>query len=177
MNDAIEEKYARSLKILHWLMALAFIFMWSSGIIMTDLEWGVLKNTLYISHKSTGIVLIAAALLRLVVRYSTDIPDLPRSISGLAQSLARIVQALMYVLMFVVPITGWLMSDIGGHPVKFYDQFLIPTVFDKDPGLAKDLNDIHTFFAFAFLTLAGLHLAGFLKHLIFDKKNLIKRMI
>ena len=77
--------------------------------------------------------------------------------------------------MFAMPISGYLMSSYGGHPVKLFGLD-IPAIVDKDPRLGSVFHNIHGIGGKVFIGLIVLHILGTLKHLLVEKVNLINRI-
>ena len=60
MATAGSDRYVRSARLLHWLMAVGFIFMWSCGFAMTSLvaDDSQLQEFLFGLHVSIGVTLL-----------------------------------------------------------------------------------------------------------------------
>ena len=67
------------------------------------------------------------------------------------------------------------MSTLFGFPVKLFGMEL-PKLFLVDRILARDVAEWHEILAYSLLAMVALHIAGVVKHKVFDKVNLLKRM-
>ena len=167
--------------ILHWVMALAFLLMFTSGIIMEYIDIDKsMKYQLFQWHKGGGVLLLLAAVLRLGVRIVRHAPPLPDVMPALEKKLAKLGHWGLYVLMFVMPISGWLMvsSSSYGLPTIVFGLFEWPHI----PGVAANeavhdgAGTAHFILAIIFGLLIAGHIAAVIKHAVIDKENLLKRM-
>ncbi|MEC7577523.1 MAG: cytochrome b/b6 domain-containing protein, partial [Pseudomonadota bacterium] len=96
------------------------------------------------------------------------------------KKMAKIGHWGLYVMMFLMPLSGWLMvsSSPYGLPTIVFNMFEWPHV----PGVADngvvhdDAKLAHLILAIIFAALIAGHIAAVIKHAIFDKENLLKRM-
>lgn len=79
--------------------------------------------------------------------------------------------------MFLMPISGVLMSILGGHEVNIFGLFTIPAAEEKNTSLAGFFYNLHGISAFSFVGLIALHIAAGLYHHFILKDNILKRMI
>lgn len=162
-------KYHISIRILHWLVALIIFGMLIVGFTLEDTK-------LYSLHKSFGVVVLALFFLRFVSRILSKAPDFPVQIKKTERVLAKVGHFSLYALMFLMPISGWLMSNFSGRPVKLFGFRLFDLV-GADKELAGFANQAHEILAYLLVIIVSLHVIGFLKHLIVDKLNLLKRIL
>lgn len=181
MTEAQIKTYAKSVVFLHWVMALSFIVMLISGFVMTymDLDKS-LQFKLYQWHKSGGVLLLIAAFLRVAVRVRTKNPSLPESIKGLEKIAAKLGHMGLYALMFLMPLSGWIMvsSSIYGLPTVVFGWFEWPHLpnMQGDEAINKASKTAHFILALLFVGLIAAHIAAVIKHYIIDKENLLRRM-
>ncbi len=72
------ERFAPSLIMLHWLIAIAVLAMLGIGLYMVGLPKGLpFKATLINFHKSLGMTVFLLVLIRIVVRMAVGRPALP----------------------------------------------------------------------------------------------------
>lgn len=174
-------RYSSVAIILHWVMAVAFILMLSSGLTMEYLEISKeLKFNLYQWHKSLGVLLLAAFVLRVIWRVMHKPPFLPLSMPRAERLAAKAGHFLLYFCMLVVPLAGWTMvsASVYGLPTIVFGWFEwphIPNIAGNEAigGFAKT---IHKYLAWAFGVLILGHIAAVLKHAVIDNENLLTRM-
>ena len=176
------QRYNSMLIILHWIMALSFILMLASGLAMVNLESmsKSLQFQMYQWHKSLGVLLLIAVILRIFLKLFTKSPKFPEKMKQWETDAAKGGHASLYVWMLIVPIAGWVMasSSIFGIPTIVFGLFEWPHI----PGIAanKEIEEtakfVHWTLAYSFILLIALHIGAVLKHAIIDKENLLKRM-
>jgi cytochrome b561 len=113
-------------------------------------------------------------LLRLAWRATHPAPVLPPMPRWQART-ARIVHVLLYVCLFLQPLTGYLGSAFSGYPVKFYGAVL-PSWAPRNDVLKDALSVVHLVNSLVLVTAIALHVAGALKHALIDRDSLLRRM-
>ena len=171
------EKYNLSMRILHWVGALLIISVMSVGLWMTNLpnDYPGKFDTIYPMHKSFGILVLFFIVLRIINRWLSTIPKLPEQIKTRDKIFASISMFLLYVCMLVQPISGYLMSSLGGHNVDFF-TFTLPNLFAENKPLSKVFWYTHIYNAYALIALITIHLIGTFKHYFVDKINILPRI-
>lgn len=158
------EDYDRGAKIIHWLMALMILSLLAVGIYMHDLpKEDTLRPTLYMAHKATGMLVLFLFFIRVLWRLTHRPPSLDRY-SDRIKKAASATHISLYILMFSVPIAGYLMSTFHGYAVDFFGLFKLPLIVGKDKALAEIAGEAHEILAFVLLGLLVLHIAGAIKH-------------
>jgi cytochrome b561 len=169
-------KYNYILRIIHWLMAVMLLGMVAAGYFMVGLDAKVApyKWQIYNIHKTLGVLLLALAVIRMVVRNTTQNPPPAARIAPLYQLLSRATHIVLYIFMIILPLTGVLMSLYGGRDIGF--SGLKFTWFPIDKPVAKMFWQIHVLAPYIFLGVVFLHVAGALKHRYIDKTDVLYRM-
>ncbi len=174
------QKYALSSRIIHWLMAVIIIALLGLGIYMTEFlsKEASNKMDIYNLHKSFGVVALILIFLRIINRLAKSTPKLPATIAKSERFLAHLGHFGLYVLMVIVPLSGYLMSNSFGYPVHLFSiemPVLIQTNFD----LGKIFAETHEIAAYGLLALLALHILGAIKHRFFDRpeNDVLKRML
>lgn len=170
-------RWGAGARTLHWIMAVLIIGLGLVGLYMSDLPNSPQKIKIYALHKSVGLTVLALLLLRLAWRMADRRPDevpMPRW-----QALAaRAVHGLLYVLMFALPLSGWLYNSASGYPLQWFSLFNLPSLTGgADPALKGAAHLIHEY-GFYVLVLALLaHVGGALKHHFIDRDDTLVRML
>lgn len=174
-------RYTSVAIVLHWLMGLALLGMFASGLYMADLPFSPMRLKLFNWHKWAGVTFLALAALRLLWRLTHRPPSLPRAITQAMpnwQLLAyHATHLLMYALFFVVPLLGWAYSSAAGFPIVWFGQIQLPDFVGPDKALAEMIKPLHELSAFALVGLACVHMAAAFKHQWFDRDGLLNRML
>ena len=89
---------------------------------------------------------------------------------------AHIAHALLYLLFFAVPLSGWAYSSAAGFPVVVFGLLPLPDLVSPDKALAETLKGVHQLFTLSLAMLVIVHVAGALKHQLIDRDGLLARM-
>lgn len=181
-RDAPAERYALSARVLHWLMALGFLFMWLCGYAMTTLvaEDSPLEEFLFGLHISLGVTLLFLLVLRLGLRVLRPPPPLPPGLAEWEKTASRLGHWGLYLLPAAVIAIGWAETDFGGHGVTWFG-LPMPKVFPTRERLfGLELESVtaslHMWLAYILLVLALVHVAAVAKHRWIDGHDVLQRM-
>lgn len=170
------QRYNSTAIIIHWLMAIMILAMIGLGLFMVGLEKGSDERSYYFAlHKSIGLTLALLAIFRLIWKIISDSPKLPDYVAPLHRKIATATHHLLYLLLFIQPITGYISSSFSGYKTKFWG-IPLPHWGWKDPDLNQLFTTIHEISAFCLIALLILHIAGVIYHLHKKETELFKRM-
>ena len=172
-----QDQYGATAKGFHAVVALLILTMLAVGLIMVRMDPSPQMFKIFALHKSVGITVLALATLRLLWRLSNAAPLSLPSHAQWERTLAHIIHALLYVSMFLMPMTGWLGSSAKGYTVSVFGLFTLPTLVEKNRDLAKVMWTIHEYAAYTLIAMIGLHVAGALKHHLIDHDETLWRMV
>lgn len=163
-------------KSLHWIIALLIIAAWLVGYFGDDVTNTDLKSNLIGLHKSVGMLILMLVVIRLSWRAYDGAPE-PTGINLIMATAAKMIHYLLYVFMFIQPLSGWAMSSAAGYNPTFFGLFTFPGLVPKNPDLATIFFGIHNTCAMLFLILFVLHVGGALFHHFIIKDNTLRRML
>jgi cytochrome b561 len=164
-------------KGLHWLMAVAIIGLLSVGLIMKDLPLSPEKLQLYSWHKWAGVSVFALVWVRLLLRLIHPAPALPATMAKPLQLAAHAGHALLYGLMIVIPLSGWLMSSAKGVQTVWFGLWPIPDLLGKDKALGETLAQVHGLLNDLLMVVLLGHAGAALKHHFIDRDDILRRML
>lgn len=161
---------------LHWAIALLLLFQIGLGWALEDLPKGVVQFAGYQFHKSIGITILLLSLARLAVRLFRPRPAPVQD--GKAQMLlASAVHVLLYAMMIVGPLTGWIIVSTAKVRLQ---TMLFGTVPWPDLPVGQGLHEpaevLHGALGTVGIILIGLHVTGALYH-HFKREDVIGRML
>lgn len=174
-NSAV--RYTSVAIALHWTIALLIFGGWGLGLYMHELPLSPEKLRYYSWHKWTGVSVFLLAIVRVAWLATHAAPRLPAHMSQLQARLARGMHALLYVLMFVLPLSGWLMSSAKGVPTVYFGVLPLPDLVAKDKPLGDLLGEVHEALAFVLASLVLVHIAAALKHQFINRDGLMRRIL
>lgn len=168
--------YGSVAKSFHWIIAILIIGLLAVGMIMHEMDPSPLKFKIYGLHKATGITVLALAFLRLSWRMFTPRVEAMSSHEKWERVLAKVAHLLLCAAMFVMPLSGWVMSSAGGHPVMFFGLFEVPPIVGANKELGRLASEVHEISAYALIGLIALHILGAIKHHVLDEDSTLQRM-
>lgn len=144
---------------------------------MTTLSSSPFKSKLYGWHKELGMLVLMLVTLRLTWRFSNVRPLLPQALPAWQKLGAHAAHAALYFFMFLMPITGWLITSAAGFPISFFGLFVIPTLISASHHQMDRFEEIHQLLAYGLITVILVHTAAALKHHFIDKNTIFRRML
>ena len=169
--------YTRVAIALHWLVAAliaaAFGIAWSLPDKLNSP--GDLRLLSY--HKWIGLSIFGLVVLRSLWRLTHPAPPLPATTLQWQRQIARLTHALLYLLLFAIPASGFLMSSAAGVQVVYLGVLPLPMPLAKDRALAHQLLEIHETLTTILLIVVGIHILAALKHHFIDHDDVLRRML
>lgn len=160
---------------IHWLSAVAVIALFALGWWMTDLDYyDAWYNLAPWWHRSVGMLLLGLSLVRVVWRL---VQPTPRARGSRLEVLTAYVgHLLIYVVLFVVLVSGYLISTAEGRGISVFDLFTVPALVSDLPNQATVAGEIHWYAAWALLVLSLGHVLAAFKHQLVDRNDVMRRM-
>ncbi|WP_417566354.1 cytochrome b [Marinobacter sp.] len=163
---------------IHWLVALVVFGLFGLGYWMVDLtyyhDW---YNRAPDIHRSVGILLLAVMVFRVIWKSLNVSPASPPEHKRWEVRSAHLGHGLLYVLIFVALVSGYLISTADGSSVSVFGWFEVPSVTGQVKGMEDIAGTVHYWTTWAILGLALVHAAGALKHHFIDRDPTLRRML
>jgi cytochrome b561 len=184
-SPAVRTRYSRVAIVLHWAIAILIIAnfagaMWFEELLKSDVPADKqLGFRLVQLHKAVGLSVLSLTLVRIAWRLFNPPPPLPAHMPTWQRTASRISHALLYLLMILVPLGGWVMVSASpiDFPISWFGLFDWPQLpIENDKALADQVSQGHETFAKVLIGLALVHLLAALKHQFIDRDNLLARM-
>ena len=181
-------RYSTAAILLHWLIAGLLVWTVLLGWQSEDLK-GAAKIAVLQLHKPLGITIMLLTLLRIGLRFVYPAPPMGEHLKPWEMKLAKSVYGLFYLLLLVLPFSGWAMVSasalIHQYPINMFGLFNWPvlTPLYELPGELRharheQLETIHGLVAKVIIYgLIPLHILGALKHQFLDRDNELAKMI
>lgn len=164
--------------LFHWLMALVVIGLFGVGLYMVDLGYtDPLSNVLPEWHRSLGILVGGAIVLRLLWRLVSPPPEPLPNYQRIEHIMAMLMHWTLYALMAAIVISGYLISTADGRGVSVFDWFEVPAVTGRVSNLEDIAGEVHFWLAWALIVLSSMHALAALKHHFIDRDRTLRRMI
>jgi cytochrome b561 len=166
-------------KLFHWTIALLIIgtsifilhvndstpwFKSTPEIFITYIHW----------HKALGLIALALVLGRLGWRLYGRVVPVTTPLTPFESKASHLAHLGLYLLMFLVPLSGWISSSAFGSPTKFFGLFVIPGIIEKNKEIVPYAYWTHFVLVWMLLALVAIHVAAALWH-HFRKKDTVLR--
>lgn len=163
--------------MLHWGVALAVLGLFALGLWMRGLNYySPWYRTAPDIHKSVGLILFAVVVLRLVWRWVSPPPAALSSHGRLVRLASSVGHLTLYAGLFVVMISGYLISTADGRPISVFGWFEVPALITGIPRQEDLAGEVHFYAAWALVIFAGLHALAAFKHHLIDRDDTLRRM-
>lgn len=83
----------------------------------------------------------------------------------------------MYLLLFAIGISGYLISTADGKPISVFGWFDVPAILSDAGAQADFAGALHFWLAWSVVVLSVMHGFMALKHHFIDKDDTLKRML
>ncbi len=104
-------------------------------------------------------------------------PVMMPGIGRLQHIAAKAVHGLLYLWLLAMPLSGWIMSNAAGYPVKVFGLFTMPTLLGPDKTIGGYAHEAHHLLATVGLVLIALHTVAALFHHYVLKNDTLRRMM
>jgi cytochrome b561 len=162
---------------LHWAIALLILLVQlPAGWAMEAVGRGALQNALYNVHKTTGITILLLAVIRLGWRRAHPVPSLPADLPGWQSAAARSTHVLLYLLLFLMPVSGFLYTAMGGFPVPYFGLYDLANLVPENKPLSEVFKSTHLTLQYVLYLVVLLHVGGALQHHFVRRDGVLRRM-
>jgi cytochrome b561 len=152
MRENTEARWGSVQIALHWTIAvLVLVVQVPAGITMVAVDPGPVQNVCY--------------------------NILPADMPEWQVRLARTTHALLYLVLFLMPITGFLYTTMGGFPVPFFMLYDLARFVPENKPVAEIFKYAHLTLQFVLYITVVLHVAGALYHHNVRKDGILRRML
>ncbi len=172
-----EPRYSTPSRLFHWGMAILILATIPAGLLMVQSGIGrSLQNALFLYHKNVGVLLLLLVAARLIWRWRHPAPALPGALPDWQAKVARLTHGLLYALLFVVPVAGYVRVRAGGFPIESLDAMGLPKLVPKSDALATAAKSVHYYAGLAIIAVLALHIGAALYHRLARRDGVFERM-
>ncbi len=167
-----------ALRLLHWVSAALVLGTLGFGVYMVQLVHDTAQRfDLTQTHKSIGVTVLALTVARLCLRVLTNAPR-PEPAAPLLLLAAKAAHIALYALLFVMPLSGWLMATTTPVrvPTVVFGLFQLPYPLAPDLSAYRLAHAIHVVAAISLAALIALHIAAALMHALLWRDRTLVRM-
>jgi cytochrome b561 len=169
-----QEHYRPAAIAFHWAV---FVLVVGVGVLgLLHDSWPKRTQAFWIDvHALIGIALWLLLLARFAYRLRHAPPILPSHVGTFTRRFSSPVHLALYVLLFVIPIFGFVTFIYHGR-IFHFGLFDLNFGIKKDPAIFGPTEDIHGYLAYALFGLASLHALAALWHHCFLRDGVLARI-
>ena len=174
--------YGAVTKICHWLVVVLFACQYGLAAMMLRTPddgtiFGLRQSTGYDWHKSLGLIVLLVMVARLVNRRAGTLPPWAATITDVEKIIIHRGEQLLYILMFVMPLSGAIHVFAGGYGVRLFGVVDLPYPIGRNAAIGGIALWVHVVTSKLLLLPLGAHLFLVLGHHFGLRDRLIARML
>jgi cytochrome b561 len=169
--------YGAGARFFHWLTVALLLTIVPLGLVMGDLPRGRLQDTLFITHESLGLTVLALTVARVVWRLTHPVPPPSADLSRSELKASWAVHVLLYTVLLIMPITGYLFVVYRGIELSYFGLGDVPALVAKNEAFGKLAGATHATLQWAIYALVLLHVAAALHHHFMRHNDVLARML
>ena len=166
-----------AIRLFHWLTLVLVVLAWWSMETLHDYPKGSPDRDVWMSwHITIGLLVLFVTIVRLVWRSGSIAPELP--VAAWQKKLSRRVQAGIYVVLLLMPVTGMLARQVSGKGMLIANQWQLLLPVGDNAKLAHWIAEFHEDILWpALLILVGVHAAAALLHQFYWRDKTLRSML
>jgi cytochrome b561 len=178
MSAPAPSSYSKVAIAMHWLIALLIFTNVAFGFYMASVPKSApTHDEALFYHASIGSLIFMLAVFRLLWRITHRPPALPGSIAPWQRAAAHTLHWTLYVLMLIVPLSGYVHRLAGAHTVSFFGLGTLPVFIGKDEPLRVFTHALHLSLVWVLCILVVGHVGAALKHRLIHRDGVFQRML
>lgn len=180
-DPRLDPVYSGTARFFHWLTVVLVLGLIGAGLLMTYRGktlniWDTTTNALYSGHKFIGVVVLVVVVVRLVYRLVKGAPPDEVTLEPWQRWLSHLVHWMLYGLLIVLPILGWI--GVSMFPaLDVFGLFQLPALTAPDKAGAAVVLEWHSLAAYALIGLVAVHGGAALYHHLIRKDGVLRRML
>jgi len=171
------ERWGAVSQLFHWLIVILLLVIAYIGLTMGDLPNGPRKINIYALHKSIGLTILALVALRVFWRVYAGAPLAIPGTPGWQQRIATLTHGALYLLMFAIPLSGWVLNSAAGYPLQWFKLFNLPAITGRNHDLHELAEGAHEFLFWVLVVLVVMHAGAAFYHHLFQNDDTLRRML
>lgn len=169
--------YGAVAKFLHWGIVVLIIAQYVLAEAAEELEDGPDRFATIANHKSLGMLILLLMLARIGWKLANRGLPQPVPMARPQQIAAAAGHGILYLLLLILPLSGWMMSSSGGYPTTLFGLFEFPRLLGENHDLHEALEDVHETLFNAVVIVAVLHALAAVFHHAWLKDDTLRRML
>lgn len=163
---------------LHWLIAALILLLGVVGLTMGELPKTPKYFWVYTAHKSLGLTVLALVIVRLGWRLYAGAPKPVPGTPGWQERIADATHALLYVMIFAIPLSGWLYDSASGlRPFRWFGLVAVPKLGAPNEHLRDLSHTVHEWGFWLLIAVVLAHAGAAFYHHLFQRDATLARML
>lgn len=136
-------------------------------------EW----DTIFDWHATLGLIVLILAAVRIWWRRRAPLPAWAPGLSIRERTLAHRTEQVMYAVMIVKPVSGYVLAGAAGHEINLFGSIAFGNPFGVNDLLTDVALAFHIVSGVAFLLAWVIHVGQALRHQFVKRDRLLERML
>ena len=181
MNEKLDHKqqttrYDKGYKWLHWIMAILVILMFMATFGFAQANTDAAKIEMLTGHSTIGSLIFILFVIRFSKRFVIKSPRPKHELAAVTTMAAKVGHLALYLLLFYVPVTGYLTARAHELPVYWFGQVNIATLSGHNQASFDMLRNFHELGIKTLMVLVVLHISAALYHGLAKKDGVFSAM-
>jgi cytochrome b561 len=174
----VDAGYGRVAYGFHWLVAALLVIVvaigWAAEVAPLSTPP---RASLLLLHRSIGLAILAAMVLRALWRWRDPPPPLPQTVGRMERALAALTHVALYLVLIAMPLAGYVNAAAADHPASFFGIAAIPPLLPANARLSQIAIAVHLAGQYAAYAFVALHVTGALYHGVLRRDGVLDRML
>ena len=172
-----DQSWGAPAKLLHWTIAALVLAQICLGWAAKSWHLSPTKLDLFVWHKSIGLLILLLMVVRVAWRSANVVPSLPAGMPPPERLAAHASHLLLYLLLLVMPLTGWIINSAANIPFRIFWQIPLPAIVQPDKALADATARVHFALFVVLALLLVVHIGAALRHHFVKHNEVLTRML
>lgn len=164
-------------QLLHWTTVVLILVIAYIGLTMGDLPNGPDKIKTYALHKSIGLTILGLVVLRVLWRLAAGAPHPVPGTPRWQERIASLTHLGIYVLLFAIPISGWVVNSSAGFPLQWFGLVNLPDIVAESHDLHEAAEEAHELMFWLLALMVAAHAGAAFYHHLFQQDATLARML
>ena len=171
------EQYGAIAKSFHWGLFVLITGLLCVGLYMASQTFTPELFTFYKWHKTLGVIALILIAARLLWRLLSPPPPLPADTSGFEKWAAHGTHLVLYILILIMPLSGWAMSSAAPFPNLIVGNVELPAIVAQNEADAEFFSSVHFWSSRLLIAVLVVHASAALFHHFVRRDHILARML
>ena len=169
-------QYGPTAKAFHWAIVVLLVAQAPLGWLMDGLRRGQPPDTALAAHVTIGMAILVLIVLRFLWRLSHPVAP-ESSLPPWQRISSEWVHWLLYLVVLLTTLTGWLLDSARGAEVAFIGGVPMPRLVPQGSTLGQAIGRWHATLVWGLVGLVSLHVLAALMHYLIYRDRVMQRML